>query len=271
MANAVGLSSQFTHIALTEEDLHDEDDRGDNYKQLSTSEKGFISDPINIEHGDVNHYGSTKCSPGSAVPHLESAFLKDKERNASASPVEHAFSWNIGSGTETSSPKNSKLGESSQQLQHPVKSKNGGESNYSVDKSLLITAESYFPSLASMTKDASTCQKPIPLGCDTCQRKRQVFWRSQRHTSGGSNGSSEGCGEFRPSSIDGLLFEIYDRWQRDSFDSDTFTECSSTSDAFLGRVDSVQHHLEEKHGSRLSRATLLNKGIVLSHGKKLIR
>ena len=66
--------------------------------------------------------------------------------------------------------------------------------------------------------------------------------------------------------VDGLLFEIYDRWhysQRDSLDSDTFTECSSTSDAFFGRVDSI--HLEEvpqdRHSTSLTRAYLQSKSM----------
>ena len=64
--------------------------------------------------------------------------------------------------------------------------------------------------------------------------------------------------------VDGLLFDIYDRWhypQRDSFDSDTFTECSSTSDAFFGRSDSLQlAEFEQKHASRYTRTSLEAKG-----------
>ena len=63
--------------------------------------------------------------------------------------------------------------------------------------------------------------------------------------------------------VDGLLFEIYDRWhytQRDSLDSDTFTECSSTSDAFLGRSDSLQLHFEQQHSTRLGKTYLINAG-----------
>ena len=61
-----------------------------------------------------------------------------------------------------------------------------------------------------------------------------------------------------PSIVDGLLFEIYDRWQRDAAaDSDTFTEYSSTSEAFLGRFDSVQLDFEQ---SGLNRTYLDTKG-----------
>ncbi|CAH1783790.1 unnamed protein product [Owenia fusiformis] len=64
--------------------------------------------------------------------------------------------------------------------------------------------------------------------------------------------------------MDGLLFEIYDRWhgpQRDSFDSDTFTECSSMSEAFLGRSDSLNYEFERTHSARLSRAYLESKDV----------
>ena len=47
--------------------------------------------------------------------------------------------------------------------------------------------------------------------------------------------------ESQSSIVDGLLFEIYDRWhdtRLDSFDSDTFTECSSTSEFMHGRRSS---------------------------------
>ena len=64
--------------------------------------------------------------------------------------------------------------------------------------------------------------------------------------------------------VDGLLLEIYDRWQypqRDSLDSDTFTECSSTSDAFYGRSDSVQLDFgAQRHSARFNRIFLEGKG-----------
>ena len=64
--------------------------------------------------------------------------------------------------------------------------------------------------------------------------------------------------------VDGLLFEIYDRWhapgQRDSLDSDTFTEYSSTSEAFLGRSDTLQLDLDLTHSTRLPRSYLESKG-----------
>ena len=58
--------------------------------------------------------------------------------------------------------------------------------------------------------------------------------------------------------VDGLLFDIYDRWQRyAAADSDTFTEYSSTSDAFLGRSDSVQLDFDQ---TGLNRPYLDGKG-----------
>ena len=68
----------------------------------------------------------------------------------------------------------------------------------------------------------------------------------------------------RRSMVDELLFDIYDRWHYGrslSFDSDTFTECSSTSDAFGGRHGVVHSQLEEQNrGSRLNRSYLNTKG-----------
>jgi hypothetical protein len=56
--------------------------------------------------------------------------------------------------------------------------------------------------------------------------------------------------------VDELLFEIYDRWhggRHDSFDSDTFTECSSTSEFFHSRWDSCN---EQKLGVQYNRSYL---------------
>ncbi|XP_067685212.1 TBC1 domain family member 30-like isoform X1 [Haliotis asinina] len=64
--------------------------------------------------------------------------------------------------------------------------------------------------------------------------------------------------------VDGLLHEIYDRWHgsyRDSFDSDTFTECSSTSEVFLSRWDSMNSPYERRHARQFSRAFLENQHI----------
>lgn len=66
--------------------------------------------------------------------------------------------------------------------------------------------------------------------------------------------------------VDGLLSEIYDRWQDhrpDSFDSDTFTECSSTSEFLHSRRHS--RFLLEFGGRQLSflhRANLQEYGTV---------
>ncbi|XP_041350161.1 TBC1 domain family member 30-like [Gigantopelta aegis] len=70
------------------------------------------------------------------------------------------------------------------------------------------------------------------------------------------DGGKHGCRFQRQHSIvDGLLFEIYDRWHggslRDSFDSDTLTECSSTSEVFyrhsfgsVGRRHSISRQFQ---------------------------
>lgn len=63
----------------------------------------------------------------------------------------------------------------------------------------------------------------------------------------------------QPSIVDGLLFEIYDRWHGyhgDSFDSDTFTECSSTSEVFHSRWDTCEAHEDIRHSRQLHRTFL---------------
>ncbi|XP_060079402.1 TBC1 domain family member 30-like [Ylistrum balloti] len=63
--------------------------------------------------------------------------------------------------------------------------------------------------------------------------------------------------EHQSSLVDDLLFEIYDRWhdgRHDSFESDTFTECSSASDVFHWRRSSIQ--LETTNSGRIHQATL---------------
>lgn len=65
--------------------------------------------------------------------------------------------------------------------------------------------------------------------------------------------------ERQGSIVDGLLFEIYDRWhgrERDSLDSDTFTECSSTSEIFGARADSYQAVVGRRHARQLNRGYL---------------
>ncbi|XP_064604966.1 TBC1 domain family member 30-like [Liolophura sinensis] len=66
--------------------------------------------------------------------------------------------------------------------------------------------------------------------------------------------------ERQHSIVDGLLCEIYDRWQgnqRDSFDSDTFTECSSTSEIF----GNTRGDWERRHARQLHRAFLETKDV----------
>ncbi len=91
---------------------------------------------------------------------------------------------------------------------------------------------------------------PTPQGKE---EKTQVQTH-RRHRARNDSGSSI---------IDGLLFEIYDRWHRpprDSFDSDTtFTETSSTSEVF-GRGDSMHLHYDNPYSARLHRAFLENNG-----------
>ena len=69
--------------------------------------------------------------------------------------------------------------------------------------------------------------------------------------------------ERQQSIVDGLLFEIYDRWhgsRADSFDSDTFTECSSTSEVFHTRWDSSYDYDEtaadQRHAKQFHRTFL---------------
>ncbi|KAH9508091.1 hypothetical protein Btru_052821 [Bulinus truncatus] len=65
--------------------------------------------------------------------------------------------------------------------------------------------------------------------------------------------------------VDGLLHEIYDRWhygRHDSIDSDTLTECSSTSEFFFhGRHDSGGYHSasEKRHAGQLHKSFLQNQ------------
>ena len=80
-------------------------------------------------------------------------------------------------------------------------------------------------------------------------------------------GYGSGCSNMYGSSasiVEGLLLEIYDRWQypqRDSLDSDTFTECSSTSEAFWGRGDTVQlDFVGQRHAQRFNKVFLEGKG-----------
>ncbi|KAL8621790.1 hypothetical protein ACOMHN_016277 [Nucella lapillus] len=73
--------------------------------------------------------------------------------------------------------------------------------------------------------------------------------------------------ERQHSIVDGLLFEIYDRWhghRADSFDSDTFTECSSTSEVFHGRWDSSYETAaeQERHERQFSRSFLETQSMV---------
>ena len=64
--------------------------------------------------------------------------------------------------------------------------------------------------------------------------------------------------------VDGLLLEIYDKWnlaRRDSIDSDDMTECSSTSE-FIGRGSDLgdDHSPSDKrHGGSLTQGFLQNQ------------
>ncbi len=88
---------------------------------------------------------------------------------------------------------------------------------------------------------------------DGFRNRAQVVDRSQRER----QDSGESCSSI----VDGLLCEIYDRYhprRGDSIDSDTFTEYSSTSDAFIGR--SVSGFDTERQAQRLNRDFLEGKG-----------
>ena len=97
------------------------------------------------------------------------------------------------------------------------------------------------PSLSRADRACSTDSEPSGIA-------DMMGWRDQRSRS----------------LVNELLFDIYDRWhygQRDSFDSDTITGYSSTSDAFVGRSDVIQLQLaERRHGTRLNQAFLQSKG-----------
>ncbi|KAK3102803.1 hypothetical protein FSP39_014026 [Pinctada imbricata] len=63
--------------------------------------------------------------------------------------------------------------------------------------------------------------------------------------------------EHQTSIVDDLLFEIYDRWhdgRHDSFESDTFTECSSTSEVSHWRRNSI--YSDTTHSGRLNHSVL---------------
>ncbi|XP_060593991.1 TBC1 domain family member 30-like [Ruditapes philippinarum] len=64
--------------------------------------------------------------------------------------------------------------------------------------------------------------------------------------------------------VDGLLSEIYDRWhdhRHDSFDSDTFTECSSTSEFMHWRRHSVHLKIAGRSLGHLHRGILQDYGL----------
>ena len=253
MANSLQLS-QFTHIALNGEDIND----SENDEEPSLCEEDILTGQIS-DQNDVHIRTLSKSPPGSDVNVGSSRVNGNGIDVTNASSVDDAFAWVVNQSNRDVTSPFSKSPPSFQEVEHQKLKKQGDNCRQDDNR---VSAESSYPSLLNTTSIKSVISgghSTLRSGFDS-QKKRQMAWRGPRHTSGGSNGSSEGYGQNDNRSIDGLLFEIYDRWQRDSFDSDTFTECSSTSDAFQGRVDSVHHDLEEKHGSRLSRATLLNKG-----------
>ena len=70
----------------------------------------------------------------------------------------------------------------------------------------------------------------------------------------------------KASIVDDLLCEIYDRWydgRHDSFESDTFTECSSTSEVYHWRRNSFQLANDNKHSSRILPSVLQSQSKVL--------
>ncbi|KAK0044285.1 TBC1 domain family member 30 [Biomphalaria pfeifferi] len=76
---------------------------------------------------------------------------------------------------------------------------------------------------------------------------------------------SRGRVQRQGSIVDGLLHEIYDRWhygRHDSIDSDTLTECSSTSEFFFhGRHDygGYLSGMDKRHAGQLNRSYLQNQ------------
>lgn len=86
-----------------------------------------------------------------------------------------------------------------------------------------------------------------------------TYGRSDSVTSEGMDDLILNPRELRSSIVDDLLFEIYDRWhdaRHDSFESDTFTECSSTSDVFPWRKNSIHLDIEAKHSGKLNHSAL---------------
>ncbi|XP_062593729.1 TBC1 domain family member 30-like [Saccostrea cucullata] len=68
----------------------------------------------------------------------------------------------------------------------------------------------------------------------------------------------------KTSIVDDLLFEIYDRWhdgRHDSFESDTFTECSSTSEVYHWRRNSFQLENDNKHSTRILPSVLQTQSV----------
>ena len=81
--------------------------------------------------------------------------------------------------------------------------------------------------------------------------------------------------ERQQSIVDGLLFEIYDSWhghRADSFDSDTYTECSSTSEVFHTRWDSSNETAtEQRHTGQFHRTFLESQSMCFTISALAIR
>lgn len=68
----------------------------------------------------------------------------------------------------------------------------------------------------------------------------------------------------KTSIVDDLLCEIYDRWydgRHDSFESDTFTECSSTSEVYHWHRNSFQLENDNKHSTRILPSVLQTQSV----------
>ncbi|XP_048253113.1 TBC1 domain family member 30-like isoform X1 [Haliotis rufescens] len=119
----------------------------------------------------------------------------------------------------------------------------------------------FVPTPSSTSKRAESAPRREFLSCGSLSSDNEgCVWDSEVENKHGFGYKLSRQGSI----VDGLLHEIYDRWHgsfRDSFDSDTFTECSSTSEVFLSRWDSMNSPYERRHARQFSRAFLENQNI----------
>ena len=130
------------------------------------------------------------------------------------------------------------------------------------------------PETSSPANSTAGYVYPKPPPTSSTERSGSVYSRSVSYAGSYDTGSDfklpakprdrSASIQSNSSIVDGLLFEIYDQWHyrphRDSLDSDTFTECSSTSEVFFGRGDTCHLVFEQRTARRYHKALLLEKG-----------